>query len=866
MSDGHPAANDDDDRAAAGIVAAATLQPAGGGASNPLPTMTDGGLSSPADPPAKAASSSNKNGPARRWSCETCRKRKIRCDGIRPTCGFCVRKKILPCVFVGTKDRADVDLARQFEAERLRRRLIKQILAAPAVPARTVKKNKSTPLISGPICDTAKPPMSASGGSDAQCGSPNSSFLGLASLIFNGDGLSDSLTSASLQSQTPPSFSPRTQTSGFSAYKTAASSSIPITPVSKLGTHSNAAEWDDPAFRRPGSAPGEQFALAVMFFKFPSIVVAFVHRRTILKNFRTISPLLRMAICAAGAHESWTSSTSEEVAQYYYDRACSMTGVIFENPSIEAFQSLLILVSIGTGIGQRSMWADKLRMAVSMVFALNLNLDPDTVPMGLLCNSSWVEKETRRRCWWVCYLIETTLAAIFFQPPLLTRNDSTVQPMCSDDLWFSSVDPIKLEHLYNQDRRPEKNLLTFRTQLADISNHIYTVSTPEPLKSMDWNAISAAERRLEQELANHWRSVPAEFKMELTEDWLLETIDRDFYLFDGVISHFLAFHGARSHLMRRRGLLYLQEVSASLVGSGIPPDKVNRVALQKGLSSAIAIAKLLALLMNTPGAVQRFPKHSISTGLRGCTILLMAEGLVPAFTVTDSPTESPIIGDIANADINPVDIPKHIDTYVAFLHAMSDRSKMANSLADMIEKMRSSDWNVVEALCTEPSKIHSVDVTVDGLDQDPTFTGVWPRRVKALSLMIRDCLLGIRTARDVSNRMSPLGAPSFTANGGTDGETRGHELPCRPLLASSSCGGAPLLSCPPFPVYESGTLLSPSLVFLRAAFQGGEGDGGGTNGDAAWLENEPPLADNPDDGDDAMVLLDWLFATDPNGG
>ncbi|KAI9355721.1 hypothetical protein DFJ73DRAFT_775385 [Zopfochytrium polystomum] len=633
---------DDDDRlppppprhpAAAAAAAAADHEDGDGGDEvggaplSMLPLTTD------RVPPAKPPSSSSRNGPARRWSCETCRKRKIKCDGIRPTCGFCARKNILPCVFVGTKDRADVDLARQFEAERRRRRLIKQILAAPAVPARAVKKTKSTPSIgigAPPGSIAASPPVSVSesSGSDAHWGIPNSSFLGLATPILNGYG----------------------------------------------------------------------------------------------------------------------------------------------------------------------------------------------------------------------------------------PNISTVQPMCNDDLWFSSVDPIKLEHLYNQDRRPEKNLLTFRTQLADISNHIYAVSTPEPLKTMDWSAISAVERRLEQDLQNHWGNLPPEFKMELTEDWLFETIDRDFYLFDSVVGHFISFHGARSHLMRRRGLLYLQEVSASLAGAPVSPDDANRVALQKGLSSAVAMAKLLELLMNTPGAIHRFPKFSISTVVRGSTMLLMAEGLVPAFT------DSPRIGDIAN-DVNPAHIPKHIDTYVAFLHAMASRSKMATSLLDVIQKMRSSDWNVIETLCAEPSKIHSIDVTVDGLDQDPAFMGVWPRRVRVLSLVIRDCLSSIRTARTVSDRMSPLAAASSLAKGATDVATRGHGPPFRPLSASRSWGDVPLLSRPQFWGMGSG------LSYSSQAFGGpvsqepetfscGEEDVGGT-GDAAWLENEPPLADNPDDGDDAMVLLDWLFATDP---
>ncbi|KAJ1553934.1 hypothetical protein HK405_006477 [Cladochytrium tenue] len=53
----------------------------------------------------------------RRWSCETCRRRKIRCDGVRPACGFCSRRALStssdavadlpPCVYLGSRIRPD---------------------------------------------------------------------------------------------------------------------------------------------------------------------------------------------------------------------------------------------------------------------------------------------------------------------------------------------------------------------------------------------------------------------------------------------------------------------------------------------------------------------------------------------------------------------------------------------------------------------------------------------------------------------------------------------------------------------------------------------------------------------------------------
>ncbi|KAI9346071.1 hypothetical protein DFJ73DRAFT_838164, partial [Zopfochytrium polystomum] len=65
----------------------------------------------------------------RRWSCETCRARKIKCDGRRPACGYCVKMNKPNCTFLGSKTRVDRVLAEKYEADMLRLRL-KQEAAA----------------------------------------------------------------------------------------------------------------------------------------------------------------------------------------------------------------------------------------------------------------------------------------------------------------------------------------------------------------------------------------------------------------------------------------------------------------------------------------------------------------------------------------------------------------------------------------------------------------------------------------------------------------------------------------------------------------------------------------------------------------
>ncbi|KAJ1569403.1 hypothetical protein HK405_005388 [Cladochytrium tenue] len=56
----------------------------------------------------------------RRWSCEGCRRRRKKCDGVRPACGFCV-KLSEPCVYHGTMTRVDETLAARYQAAIARR-------------------------------------------------------------------------------------------------------------------------------------------------------------------------------------------------------------------------------------------------------------------------------------------------------------------------------------------------------------------------------------------------------------------------------------------------------------------------------------------------------------------------------------------------------------------------------------------------------------------------------------------------------------------------------------------------------------------------------------------------------------------------
>ncbi|KAI9356314.1 hypothetical protein DFJ73DRAFT_241446 [Zopfochytrium polystomum] len=65
-------------------------------------------------------------------SCEICRKRKLKCNGNRPSCSFCSRR-CFDCVYLGTKTRSEHDTQAKYRAELERRKKRRTLMLAKRV-------------------------------------------------------------------------------------------------------------------------------------------------------------------------------------------------------------------------------------------------------------------------------------------------------------------------------------------------------------------------------------------------------------------------------------------------------------------------------------------------------------------------------------------------------------------------------------------------------------------------------------------------------------------------------------------------------------------------------------------------------------
>ncbi|KAJ3313623.1 hypothetical protein HDU76_002594, partial [Blyttiomyces sp. JEL0837] len=189
-----------------------------------------------------------------------------------------------------------------------------------------------------------------------------------------------------------------------------------------------------------------------------------IHRRTMLKSLKTLSPCLKLSLSALGA--VLTAKLSGEVMirrpvlEYYY-RARKEVLEAVENPSLESLQGLLALYECSMISGVISSGWMLLGMATRMAMLLQLNVDPDDIEEETGEKMFWVEKETRR-----------LLATAFARIPQLEQ--SNVKSLCSDDIWESLEDPARLEHLFYNPQPESTSLINTFFQFAFLLRKIFT--------------------------------------------------------------------------------------------------------------------------------------------------------------------------------------------------------------------------------------------------------------------------------------------------------------------------------------------------------------------------------------------------------
>ncbi|KAI9356728.1 fungal-specific transcription factor domain-containing protein [Zopfochytrium polystomum] len=184
---------------------------------------------------------------------------------------------------------------------------------------------------------------------------------------------------------------------------------------------------------RPGADPNELDALTTAYFRRCTGLIEVMHRHSFLMDRAGAPAFLQAAICAMGAADASLMTRPKSVALHYYEFARSRALDACDSPSLENMQALLILAELSIQLGRFSVGRLLFSFAGRMTQILELDTDPDDLPRSF----SPVEKETRRRCWWMCYFLESYVAAISHQPSPPNRS-TVMKPICLDEVWRSN--------------------------------------------------------------------------------------------------------------------------------------------------------------------------------------------------------------------------------------------------------------------------------------------------------------------------------------------------------------------------------------------------------------------------------------------
>ena len=115
-----------------------------------------------------------------------------------------------------------------------------------------------------------------------------------------------------------------------------------------------------------------------------------------------------------------------------------------ENPSIVYLQGLIILTYTLLASDPSTRSWNLCGMCCRLAYDLDLHetdadLVADASDQSLLTQEEWVEREERRRAWWMCFELDTFTSAMSHRPFMIDQQRMQVLLPVSDELWFRRI-------------------------------------------------------------------------------------------------------------------------------------------------------------------------------------------------------------------------------------------------------------------------------------------------------------------------------------------------------------------------------------------------------------------------------------------
>ncbi|KAJ3218600.1 hypothetical protein HDU67_004904 [Dinochytrium kinnereticum] len=210
----------------------------------------------------------------------------------------------------------------------------------------------------------------------------------------------------------------------------------------------------------------EKALIGAFFQGSHALPLGLIHRKSYEGSVERQLPMLRYAVCAMGSYLTATPESQSASLWYYYKARSLASSTCSEFPCIETIQALSILSCCSAARGKMSAAWMMLGMATRMSLLLKLDVDPDDLPPEEGASLTWIEKETRRRCWWSSYITDRMVAVLTNRSPHL-RESYTVRNPRPESIW-DLEDMTVAEKFYRSPTPNSEGTLYYVARLVDL--------------------------------------------------------------------------------------------------------------------------------------------------------------------------------------------------------------------------------------------------------------------------------------------------------------------------------------------------------------------------------------------------------------
>ncbi|ORX88950.1 hypothetical protein K493DRAFT_340961 [Basidiobolus meristosporus CBS 931.73] len=334
---------------------------------------------------------------------------------------------------------------------------------------------------------------------------------------------------------------------------------------------------------KDGQMPQQEIRerLIDLYFKKLHHLQPLIHPKTFMEREKQgkNSDLLILAICATSSifleEVEGVSDTSCCSGEPFASRAQHIIQENLMKPSLETIQALGTLFVYEFTAGNFGISQMYLELAFHYLKLFRIyRLDEDYQDDTLLTPSDWVEKETKRRIFWLTVIKDRIFSCEMGIPQLVDLFDCEVQLPCEEYYWENSLPIFNAEKMDSDEEEmalgmslkptnatsSQSNQFSIKLKIILILGQISRYANrPKTKRILSKRSLTARFTLLEYALSAWWQHLPADVKSE-------SGLNADTAAFE-LIQHYKVLYYGATILLHRTYLAHM----AHLFNSASPP-------------------------------------------------------------------------------------------------------------------------------------------------------------------------------------------------------------------------------------------------------------------------------------------------------